>query len=414
MIQILKRLNYKPGNYNLKLLFYVALVNIVGLMIVRSATMNVETDMGLTIFQKQLIGVIGGVVIMGIVSLIDYHQLIKLGPIWYVLSLAVLSYLKFIYPRDINGAKRWIVIKGLGTVQPSEFTKIVLILVFAGLMARFQKRISDIRILLLIALLALPQLVLILVEPDLSTTMSCAFAVVVMIFVAGISYKWVIGVMASIVPLAIMFLYMVYQPEQILLKKLLAPHQVNRINGFFFPEEYSAYVYQQMNSVMAIASGKLQGKGLYNASFDSVKNGNFLVEEQCDFIWAVVGEELGFVGSCGIILLIGLLIFQCLRIARYASDLEGRLIAVGVCGIFMFQTFVNIGVATLVLPNTGIPLPFISAGISSLLSSFIGIGLLLNVSLQRGDGDISRMEGNTGLIHSPDRGTKRKLFPFTD
>lgn len=398
MIRILKRLNYKPGNYNLKLLFYVLLVNIVGLMIVKSATMNVETDMGLTIYQKQLIGVIGGFIIMFVVSLIDYHVLIKLGPIWYVFSAGILFYLKFFYPKDINGAKRWLVIKPFGTIQPSEFTKIVLILVFAGLMTRFQKKISDIRVLLLIVLLAAPQLILIVVEPDLSTTLSCAFVLILMIFVAGISYKWVIGVIASLAPLAVMFLYMVYQPEQILLKKLLANHQIERINAFFFPEDNAALIYQQMNSVMAIASGKLQGKGLYNASFDSVKNGNFLVEEQCDFIWAVVGEELGFVGCCGIILLIGLLIFQCLRIARHAMDMEGRLIAVGVCGIFAFQTFVNIGVATLVLPNTGIPLPFISAGMSSLLSSFIGIGLLLNVSLQRGEGDFSRTDGNTGLM----------------
>lgn len=398
MIRILKRLNYKPGNYNLKLLFYVLLVNIVGLMIVKSATMNVETDMGLTIYQKQLIGVIGGFIIMFVVSLIDYHVLIKLGPIWYVFSLVILFYLKFFYPKDINGAKRWLVIKPFGTIQPSEFTKIILILVFAGLMARFQKKISDIRILLLIVLLAAPQLILIVIEPDLSTTLSCAFIIILMIFVAGISYKWVIGVIASLVPLAIMFLYMVYQPEQILLKKLFANHQVERINAFFFPEENASLIYQQMNSVMAIASGKLQGKGLYNSSFDSVKNGNFLVEEQCDFIWAVVGEELGFVGCCSIIFLIGLLIFQCLRIARHAMDMEGRLIAVGVCGIFAFQTFVNIGVATLVLPNTGIPLPFISAGMSSLLSSFIGIGLLLNVSLQRGEGDFSRTDGNAGLM----------------
>ena len=134
---------------------------------------------------------------------------------------------------------------------------------------------------------------------------------------------------------------------------------------------------------MAIGSGMLTGKGLNTSTYESVKNGSFLSEQQCDFIFAVVGEELGFTGSCVVILLIGLIVFECIRMAKRSRDEEGRLLSSAVGGLFAFQSFVNIGVATQIIPNTGLPLPFVSAGLSSLISSFIMIGIVLNVGLQR-------------------------------
>ena len=140
---------------------------------------------------------------------------------------------------------------------------------------------------------------------------------------------------------------------------------------------------QQMNSIMAIGSGQLHGKGIANTTLASVKNGNFLSEEDCDFIFAVIGEELGFVGSVLIIALLLILVAECIYVAVRARDLSGRLLCSGMAAFIAFQSFVNIGVATGLLPNTGLPLPFISAGLSSLLSIFIGMGLVLNVGLQR-------------------------------
>ena len=136
-------------------------------------------------------------------------------------------------------------------------------------------------------------------------------------------------------------------------------------------------------SIMAIGSGMLTGKGLDNNTITSVKGGNFISEPQTDFIFAVVGEELGFIGSCVVIGLILLIVIECLRVAKDARDMRGHLVASGVAGIITFQAFVNIGVATGILPNTGLPLPFVSYGLSSLLSNFICIGLVLNVGLQR-------------------------------
>ena len=127
----------------------------------------------------------------------------------------------------------------------------------------------------------------------------------------------------------------------------------------------------------------LTGKGLNNNTITSVKGGNFISEPQTDFIFAVVGEELGFIGSCVVLGSLLLIILECLHIAKDARDMKGRLIASGTAGILIFQTFVNVSVATGMLPNTGLPLPFVSYGLSSLLSNYICIGLVLNVGLQR-------------------------------
>ena len=142
-------------------------------------------------------------------------------------------------------------------------------------------------------------------------------------------------------------------------------------------------VRQTLYSVQAIASGQLTGKGLFNTSAELIKNGNFLSEEDTDFIFAVIGEETGFVGSVIIVALLFLVVAECIWLAIRARDMEGRLICIGMGSLIAFQTFVNIGVATQLLPNTGLPLPFISAGLSSLLSLMMGMGLVFNVGLQR-------------------------------
>lgn len=134
---------------------------------------------------------------------------------------------------------------------------------------------------------------------------------------------------------------------------------------------------------MAIGSGQLWGKGLSNTEIASVKNGNFLIEEQTDFIFAIVGEEMGFVGGLVVIGLLLLIVIECLLMASRAKDLSGRLICVGMATLLAFQSFANIAVATAIFPNTGLPLPFISSGVSSLLSIYIGMGVVLNVGLQR-------------------------------
>ena len=202
-----------------------------------------------------------------------------------------------------------------------------------------------------------------------------------MIFVAGLSYKWIGGALVVVVPLGALFIYLL-QYEMI---PFLRGYQANRILAFVFPTnpKYQDGNMQQDNSLIAIGSGQLTGKGLNNTTIASVKNGNFLSQEQTDFIFAVIGEELGFRGVMIVLGLYLIIIFEIIRLASKAKDLTGRLICVGMAALIAFQSFVNIMVATKMMPNTGQPLPFISAGISSLLSIYIGIGLVLNVGLQR-------------------------------
>ena len=385
IIRSLKQRKYRLRNYDFKLLFFVMLVSIAGLVVVRSATDGIDSaGSSFTIFQKQIMGLVVGVIGMALISLMDYHKLLKWVPLWYVLNVGVLAYLYFFVSYNVNGARRWIPIGTFLTIQPSEISKLVITLVCTAYVARFRDKINHPLVLLGLLIVVAPPLFLIIKQPALSATLVHVFIIVVIVYVAGISYKWVFGVIgAGLAAVAGLWLLM-NQEGQVLFQKIFKPHQVKRLNDFFFGSGTTTdQSYQQDYSVMAIAGGRLHGKGLNNASFDSVKNGNFLSEEQSDFIWAVVGEELGFIGCCVIMALLALIIFQGIMIARRAKDLEGRLIAIGITSMFAFQTFVNIGVATKVLPNTGMQLPFISAGITSQISVFAAIGLLLNVSLQR-------------------------------
>ena len=148
------------------------------------------------------------------------------------------------------------------------------------------------------------------------------------------------------------------------------------------PAEYADDAYQQQNSIIAIGSGQLYGKGLYNNDISSVKNGNFIVEPQTDFIFAVTGEELGFIGCAAIIILLALIVMECLWIGKNAREQEGTIICCGIGGLIAFQSLVNICVATGLMPNTGITLPFVSYGLTSLVMLYMGIGIVLNIGLQ--------------------------------
>lgn len=181
------------------------------------------------------------------------------------------------------------------------------------------------------------------------------------------------------IPLTATFVYLLLHGMIPFIKE----YQAGRILAWFYPERYGEARYQQNNSIIAIGSGQLKGKGLYNTTIASVKNGNFLSEEQTDFIFAVIGEELGFIGCVIVIGLFLLIIYECLMMAARARDQSGRLLCIGMATLIAFQAFANISVATGIFPNTGLPLPFISYGSSSLISIFMGMGLVLNVGLQR-------------------------------
>ena len=183
-----------------------------------------------------------------------------------------------------------------------------------------------------------------------------------------------------VVPLTVgFFVYIINAEDPIIIKD----YQRDRIISFLYGDEDDDGQYQQQYAVQAIGSGQLMGKGLNNDDPSSLKNANYIAEAQNDFIFAVIGEELGFSGCCLVLGLIALVVFECILVAIRTKDFAGRLICCGSAAYIGFQTFINVGVVTKLLPNTGLPLPFFSCGITSLLAVFACMGMVLNISLQR-------------------------------
>ena len=366
---------YKLKNYNFRLLLLILVICGLGIAIIGSA--NAGSDSKAVI--KQAIGMIIGFSGMIIISLIDYSWVLKFYWLIYVFNVGLLTAVLLIGDTH-HGAKRWIDIGSSLTIQPSEFAKIFTILFLAKFLTVNKERISKWWFILVTAVLAGIPLLLIEKEPDLSTTILVTGITIILIFAAGISYKKIGIMLAIFIPVAAAALIYIQQPEQ----KLLDNYQLNRINAFLYPEEYDDERYQQDNSVLAIGSGRLYGKGLYNDSTESLKNANYLSREMVnDFIFAIIGEEMGFVGSCIVLGVLFLIIVECFLAAIFAPDMTGRMVCTGMAVLLTLQIFINVGVATELLPNTGIPLPFISSGLSSLISLFGGMGFVLNVSLQR-------------------------------
>ena len=370
------KFNYDLKNYNFLLLLLIAAMNVCGILIVRSAS-----NMDSAIVSRQIVGSLVGMGMCIIISFIDYRKLIKYAGLIYGFCLfALLAVL--IWGAVHKGAGRWIVLPVIGQIQPAEFVKIGIIVFFAAFFEKEHETISRPRTVLRAALLfAIPAL-LILIEPNLSTTIIIAVIFAAIFFCAGISFRWIFGALASA---AVFIGLLLYTFTTDLYEKIpfLKPYQKNRILGFLYPDKYGDISVQQSQSIVAIGSGGLNGKGLYNTDIGSVKAGNFLIEEDTDFIFAIIGEELGFRGALLIFAGFLLMIFMLLSIASKARDLSGRLICVGMAAWIGFQTFTNVAVATGLFPNTGVTLPFFSRGVSSLLSIYIGLGIAMNVGLQR-------------------------------
>lgn len=366
--------NYRFRNYNIRLVFYTLLLSILGVLFIRSATGRDPAYVN-----KQLMGIMAGFTTAAILSLIDYHRIMKASWAVYGGCLGILLAV-LLFGKNVNHATRWLILPGIGQIQPSEFVKIGLIVFFAWFFGKSQERINSLRTLLTAGGLFAVVFLMIVREPDLSTGLVAAVVFACMLYAAGISYRWIATAAAIMVPCGILFIYLLQRN----MMPFLRGYQAMRILAFVNREKYAEVNLQQDNSIMAIGSGMLRGKGLNNNTLASVKNGNFLSEEQTDFIFAVIGEESGFIGSMAVLALIVLIVAECLIVGSHARDMYGRLLCVGIATLLAFQSFANIAVATGVLPNTGLPLPFISYGVSSLLSIYIGIGLTLNVGLQKG------------------------------
>ncbi len=381
LLKFFKFNEYKIRKFDFGIVLMIIALCVLGYFVLGSALAK-DPDRD-NILQKQLLGFALGGGAMLVLAVLDYHVLFRLSPLIYLGILGLLGAV-LVAGVTLNEATRWVKIAGI-QIQPSEFAKVGIIIIVAAFIDKYLDKINKpLYLAALLGIVAIP-LALILAEPDLSTTIVVAVIFVCMLYVGKISYKWILGAVGVAIPIVGFMIYDLTREVPIFFET----YQKNRIMSWLFPDTYasSGLTTQQDNSVMAISSGQLWGKGLNNTSFESVKNGNFLSEENNDFIFAIVGEELGFAGSMFIIVLMTVLALSCFKIAYKAKDIGGRVIAVGVGVTIGFQTFVNIGVSSGLLPNTGLPLPFISSGVSSLLCAFAAFGIVLNVGLQRRDRD---------------------------
>lgn len=372
---MLKR--YKLKNYNFLLVILLITISTIGVLLIGSAAREYQS--------RQLIGVITGLILMVVISLIDYSWILNFSWILYVLNLVLLIILKTGFGEENLGATRWLNIGGF-QFQPTEIAKIILIIFFAMFLMKHEDDLNTAKtIFKAIGLLLLP-LVLVLTQPDLKNTITISVVFCAMMYLAGLSYKVIGGVLAVVVPMLLIVFFIITQTDFQLPEPLddAIGYQLDRIRTWNDPEaeENSSGAIQQNNSITAIGSGQLTGKGLNNNSVSSANKGNFVAEIHNDFIFAVAGEELGFIGCCAIILILSLIVVQCIRIGRRAKDMAGMLIACGVGTLVAFQSFLNISVATGLLPNTGTTLPFVSYGLTSLWTFFMGMGFVLNVGLQ--------------------------------
>ena len=367
------------GNFDKLLNFAVVGLLLIGTMLVYAGTREWFRSYGLDpeyYFKRHTLNIIiGGLLAYG-TTLIDYRLLRAYTPIVWL--AAVFGLIIVLIPglgSEINGAQAWISLPGGFQLQPAELAKIAIIVGMAMILAdrdQSDKDPTDLDVLKALAIAAVPVL-LIVAQPDLGTVLIISAAVVAMIGASGAPARWVIGLLLA----AIVGVFAAVQTGAV------SSYQVARLQSFVDPSaDPQATGYQLRQSRITIGSGGLLGKGLFEGP---QTNGRFVPEQQTDFIFTVAGEELGFIGCSIILFLYTLFFIRAFAICRRSSDLFGRLVCIGVIAWFAFQTFENIGMTLGLMPMTGVPLPFLSYGGSSMFANMIGFGLLQNVyARQRG------------------------------
>lgn len=365
--------DYKLTNLNFRLIIYVFAITFIGIFTIGSATEGENYQ------SKQIIGMCLGIIVMIFFALLSYQFLFKFYWIIYGTTIGLLILVMLI--GSVNkGAKRWINL-GFMEFQPSEIAKIFIIIFVATYLYKRRETLNTFKTLVSVVLFAAIPMAFIFKQPDLSTTIVIFVTFCAIMFLSGVHYKIISGILIISIPIICVFGYFVLQPDS----GILEEYQYNRIVGFFQEdnEEAEKIRYQQENSLLAIGSGGLTGKGLDNNTVTSVKNGNFLSESHTDFIFTIVGEELGFIGGASVIILLFLIIMECFITGSRAPTMHGRLYCFGFGVLIGTQSFINIAVATMLLPNTGVTLPFVSYGLTSLVSMYLGVGIVLNIGLQR-------------------------------
>ena len=351
------------------ILICTILLIIIGMVALYSATQSTEFEE----LKKQIIWLIISIPVMIAVILIDYELIAKVSPIFYGIFIILLVGVLFTEP--VNGATSWFNLGPL-SFQPSEFAKIFVILLFSYVATKIQERgkgrdeISrPTRLLLALSVIIVPVL-LILKQPDYGTAAAFLVATILMLFVAGIKKRYIFTAIVLVI-IAVPLLYFFILPE----------HAKTRIDVFLNPNlDPRGSGYNVIQSKLAIGAGQLFGMGLLKGNQTQL---GFLYPKTTDFIFSVIGEEMGFIATAAIVFLYVILITKAIYVAKTAKDDLGSYIAAGIAGIFLFHMLENIGMTIGLLPITGVPLPFVSYGGSALLTNLIMIAILLNISGRR-------------------------------
>lgn len=349
------------------ILIVSVILAIIGLIALFSATQSTEHGE----FKRQLQWIIISIPFLILASIIDYNIIVKFSTLAYIVILGLLVGVLFTEP--ISGARSWFKITESLSFQPSEIGKIITILFLAFLINKMQirgrKEINKIWKLLIVIIFAAIPIALIIKEPDNGTALAYMIAILSMLFVSGIDKKYIILAITAVI-IAAPIIY-----------ANLPPHALKRIEVFLNPgSDPRGAGYNIIQSKLAIGAGEIFGMGLFKGNQTQL---GFLYPKTTDFIFSVIGEEMGFIATGTITILYIILVTKSVYIAKTAKDNIGSYIAIGIAGIFFFHMTENIGMTIGLLPITGVPLPFVSYGGSSLVTNFICIGLLLNISSRR-------------------------------
>jgi rod shape determining protein RodA len=352
------------------LVLAVSALSAIGVLLVWSATQPSLLAAGLdprTYLKKQLLWVVIGLMLMVAVSFIDRRQLRSWAPLAYGATLLGLLAVLSPLGSEINGAHAWISLPGGFQVEPSEFAKVALVLIVATVFSQARGTRPGLRSVLLALAAAAPLIALVVVEPALGVAMVLVVVTAFMVVLSGTRLR-IIAALTAIVGAAVALAGGMH---------LLKSYQLTRFTSFLHPSaDLAGAGYNAAQAKIAVGSGGMFGEGLFHGHLVA---GNFVPSQQTDFIFTVAGEELGFVGTITIVVLLGIVVARALRIAARADDLFGTLIASGVAVWFAFQSFVNIGMTIGIMPITGLPLPFLSYGGSAVFADMIAIGMLQSV-----------------------------------
>lgn len=346
----------------------------IGTLLVYSATRNVDPGGDPQAYLKRhVLNLLVGLGLGAMTMAFDYRQLRAYAPIVYIGSILGLVAVLSPLGSSINGAHAWILLPGGFSVQPSEFAKVALVVGLSMLLAERRDAQTEPQgrdILVALAIAAVP-IALVMLQPDLGTAVVMGMIVLGILAVAGTRTAWLVGLLAVGALGAVVAVKV----------GVLDKYQIDRLLAFTNPSyDPQGVGYNTNQARITVGSGGLFGMGLFHGTQTS---GSFVPEQQTDFIFTVAGEELGFIGSGLILVLFGVILWRALRIAMRAEDLFGTLVATGVVCWFTFQMFENIGMVIGIMPVTGVPLPFVSYGGSSMFANWMALGLLENVHLRR-------------------------------